>query len=96
MFKRYLVVRTTNQNDVLEEFHSEKAAQDLVKMLRERGEDVSMITKDDDIVDDGPLKFELEEGSVVEPEIQEYGSELDDEYGDDTDPATQLFDQNDL
>jgi hypothetical protein len=87
LHKSHRVVRTDNLKDVLEEFASAEAAEQFLIMMQAKGEDVMIVTDDEEADENAtPDEFIIEGLELDEPSV-EFGSELDDEFG--------LFDQDD-
>jgi hypothetical protein len=87
LHKSHRVVRADNYKDVLEEFASAEAAEQFLIMMQAKGEDVMIVTDDEEADENAtPDEFIIEGLELDEPTV-EFGSELDDEYG--------LFDKDD-
>lgn len=79
MYKKYQVVNSKTK-EVLEEFESMGAAEKFMVIMQSKGVQTTVITDADDLKET-PNEFNIEGLDIVEPEV-EFGSELDDEYGD--------------
>jgi len=76
-YKKYAVVRSSKPDDILEEFASMEAAEKFMIMMQTKGEQVTIVTDEEDTPnEETPDEFVIEGLELDEPSV-EFGSDLD-------------------